>query len=127
MLAFHFKTTIALLILGFILGFFTPLVFKGCSEPVPIQNGTVVPAKDLKKQAEAIETKYHEKITELEARNTDLQKELASTKVQLTEAKQKMTSTENKIKKLVEPEGFAARDLLKKIHPPDLDSTNSNC
>ena len=62
------------------------------------QKVVIIPAKDLKKQADTTESKYQQKIVDLESRNRELEQNLNTTEELLAQAKQKVKQTETRIK-----------------------------
>lgn len=128
MITFNLKSSIALLTLGFLMGISLMFLFSGdCNEP-EVKGEISISPKELKKQIESVEKEHQQKIADLEIKNQKLQGELATTKELLSKAKQKTKTKETEIKKLIQPKGFSARDLLAKVNAtPLLDTSVSFC
>ncbi len=129
MITFNLKTSFSLLLLGIVIGFCSSFLFQGCGSNNSVTHEKTVQPKDLKKQAETNEASYQAKITELENKNRQLQQELKTTKEQLTQIKSKTNQRANNIKKIIEPKGYPAKELLKKVNSPSIaiDSSLSPC
>ncbi len=115
MMTFNLRPSFSLLILGFVLGFLAAFLFKGCNgNKIPKKEISIAP-KVLKKQADTIQENYLKQIASLQDQNIELQESLEITQSLLEEAKQNARQSENKIKKIIEPKGYPAKDLLQKI------------
>ncbi len=130
----NIKTSLALLVLGLVIGFCSPLLFNGCGNNILSKKENIVAPKDLKKQAEHVESEYQEKITALEKTNNELSRELHAVKSRLSEAKQNVKQRKAKIKRLIDPDsyrekGYPAKDLLAKanLHATSVDSNLMRC
>lgn len=117
MITFKFKSSIALLLTGLVVGFCLSFLFNGCGKDSAMTHEKTVPAKDLKKEADVKEASYQAKITELENKNQRLKHELKSTQDQLALLKSKTKQRETNIKKMIEPKGYPAKELLQKVKP----------
>ncbi len=128
MITFNFKTSIGLLLIGFVTGLCLSFLFRDYSnEPGITHEKTVQPA-ELKKEADVNEASYQAKITELENKNEQLRQELKSTKDQLAAIKSKTKQRENNIKKIIDPtnfqeKGYPAKELLHKVNPAIITDT----
>ncbi len=111
------KTSIALLFFGLGIVFCTFLLFRGCDINSSQPGEKIVQPKEIKNEASANEAIHLARIAELEKKNAGLQQELKSTKEQLVQIKAKIRQRESNIKKLIEPKGFLAKDLLQKVKP----------
>ena len=123
------KSPITTLILGFLLGCLaTFLLMGGCNNGKP-EHEAVSNPKELKKQADAVEISYQKKIEALQTSNQQFQQELKTVKDQLSSIKTKTKQKEATIKKIIEPKGFPAKDLLKKVNSPSvtMDTSQSDC
>lgn len=98
------KNALFLLIIGFILGFFSTFLLPGLSRDSSSKKASVVQAEDLKKKADSSEKKYVAEIQNLQDENSRLQQNLALTQGQLYQMKQATKETENKIKKIMKPD-----------------------
>jgi hypothetical protein len=129
MLSIHLKNYVVILLVGIALGFFGSIFSKGCGATDSIQKEITVHPKELNKQAEISEQRYQEKIAELENNNTILENELITTKEQLHEVKKSAKQKENNIKRIIEPKGYPAKELLKKAGslPMAIDNSLSPC
>lgn len=116
MLTFKFKSSIALLLTGLVAGFCLSFLFNGCGNDSAIPHEKTIPAKDLKKEADAKEASYQAKITELENKNQHLKQALKSTQDQLAMLKTKTKLRETNIKKMIKPKGYPAKELLQKMN-----------
>jgi hypothetical protein len=115
MITFNFKSSITLLFLGLIIGFCLSFLFNGCGNETAVAHEKIIQPKDLKKESDKKEASYQAKISELENKNVQLQQELKSTKEQLLKIKSKIKQRESNIKKLIEPKGYPAKELLQKV------------
>ena len=109
------KTTIILLLLGFVLGFFTNLFLPGWGHNSSSKTSAAVQVKELKKKTESTEKAYQTQIENLQDQNIDLEQTLEVTQGLLDQAKQAASKTEKKITRLIEPTSispdFAAREI----------------
>lgn len=124
MISLKFKSSIALLLTGLVAGFCLSFLFNGCGNDPAVTHETVIPAKDLKKEADVKEASYQAKITELENKNQQLKLELQSAKDQLVKMKSKTKQRETKIKGMIEPKGYPAKELLQKVKPALVSATS---
>lgn len=129
MITINLKSRITIFILGFLLGCFVTLLLTGGCNKSKVATGNIVQPKELQKQADEIEKTYQERLTELESKNQTLQQELKGAKDQLSAIKTKTKQKEATIKKIIEPKGFPAKELLKKVNSSSLtiDSSLSPC
>lgn len=128
MITFNFKTSIALLMIGLLAGFCLSFLFNGCGNDIGVSHEQIVPVKDLRKETDAKEASYKDKITELENKNAELQRQLKTSKEQLVAIKSKTKQRENNIKKIIAPgsyqeRGYPAKELLEKIKPAVITDT----
>ena len=114
MLNFHLRTSLAFLLVGFILGFCTSFLFTGCNKGSATKKEVVSTPKELKKEAVGVEQTYQKQIESLQSQNLQLQQSLEVTQGLLDEAKQAAKEKENKIKKIIAPQGYSAKELLSK-------------
>lgn len=128
MISFNLKSSLAIALICFVLGCCTALLLIGSCNNNNREPNFIQPDL-LKKQADSIEDNYGTKITELETRNRLLHEELNTTKAELNAVKTKAKSKAATIKKLIEREGYPAKELLKKIDPSTvaIDSSLSLC
>ena len=124
MISLKFKSSIALLLTGLVAGFCLSFLFNGCGNDPAVTHETVTPTKDLKKEADVKEASYQAKITELENKNQQLKLELQSAKGQLVKMKSKSEQRETKIKAMIEPNGYTAKELLRKVKPALVSATS---
>lgn len=116
MISFNLKSSLAIAIICFVLGCCTTFLLTGsCNNGAKREN--IVMPQILKRQADSIETLYQAKITKLETANRQLQQELTTIKVQLNDVKAKAKQKEAVIKKITEPKGYPAKELLEKATP----------
>lgn len=128
MISFNLKSSLAIAVICFVLGCCTAFLLLGDCNRNALDENLVKP-EVLKQQADRIETSYQIKITELENKNLQLQTELSATKVQLNALKAKTKTKAATIKKMIGPQGYPAKELLKKIDPASvvMDSSLSPC
>jgi hypothetical protein len=125
---FDITSSIALVLVGLVSGFCLTFLFKGCYNETTVPHQKVISTEDLKKQAADKEAIYQTKIAELENKNLQLQTELKTTKEQLVSIKSKTKQRENTIKKIIEPKGLPAKELLDRVKPLlSIDSSLSPC
>ena len=129
MITLNFKSPITTLILGFLFGCLTTFLLMGGCNNNKLGHETITNPKELKKQADAVESSYQKKIIELENNNQQLQQELKLVKDQLSVIKGRTKQREATIKKIIEPKGYPAKELLKKVNSPSvtMDSGLSPC
>ena len=127
MMTFHLKTFLSFLLVGFVLGFVTAFLFKGCNKNPIIKKEAVVKPKELKKEAATIEINYQKQIASLQDQNIELQQDLEVTQGLLDQAKQMTKQLENKIKKLIEPTGYPAKRLIEKVKTNEISSDLTPC
>ncbi|OJW31528.1 MAG: hypothetical protein BGO54_13785 [Sphingobacteriales bacterium 46-32] len=128
MISFNLKSSLAIGVICFVLGCcITFLLFGGCNDDALNEN--LVKPEVLQQKADSIEACYQIKITELTNKNQQLQTELSATKVQLNAIKAKTKTKAATIKKMIAPQGYPAKELLKKIDPASvvMDSSLSPC
>jgi len=117
MMRFRLRTSLALLLLGFVAGFCTSFLFKGRGKSSPPEIKASNSPKQLKKEANNIEISYQKQIEALRDQNIELQRQLEVSRGLLQQAKREVKQKEVKIKKIIEPPGsFLAKDLL--VKPP---------
>ena len=124
MIALNFKNILSLLLVGFILGLCSQLLFTGSDKMTASKTNTVVIPKELRKQADTIQKNYQKQINNLQDQNLELAQNLEVTQGLLDQAKQLCKQKELQIKKLTEPRGFPAKALLVKA---DTIQGISNC
>ena len=128
MMTLNLRPSFSLLVLGFVLGFLTTFLFKGCNgNKIPKKEISIAP-KVLKKQADTIQDNYLKQIASLQDQNLELQQDLEVTQGLLEQAKQVTKQKEIKIKKIIEPKGYSARELLEKEDDArQADAASSSC
>ena len=115
------------LILGILIGLLSWFLFDLSANDL-LTTSSVDNTEKIKKEIAAKEALHQEKITELENRNDELQKDLNTVKEQLASIKSQTKKRETTIKKILEPKGMAAKDLLEKVgHSVPVDSNLSPC
>lgn len=124
MIALNFKNILSLLLIGFILGLCSLLLFTGCGKTTASNTNTVISPRELKKQADTINESYQKQIDNLQDQNMELAQNLEVTEGLLDQAKKLCKQKELQIKKLTEPKGFPAKELLAKV---DTIKNTSNC
>jgi hypothetical protein len=97
MAIFRFRTALALLLIGFVIGFCMAFLFTGCNKEPALGKSIVTPAKQIVKQVNTMEIKLQEKVTGLEKSNALLKADLQTTKTALVTAKTKKANQEQKI------------------------------
>ncbi len=118
MFLFNLKSSIILLAIGFVAGFGTTFLFKGCDNHSTLPHTNIVSTQDLKKQAATLEDTYQQQITELAKRNYRLQAKLKSAREELSQAKSKVRQRESRIKKIIDSNnGLPAKELLARAKP----------
>lgn len=130
MASFQLKTSIALIVLSFIMGFCSSFLLNGCNQTTIGPGIAIVPPKNLQEQVDNKEKQYQAEITKLQIKNAGLQQEVEITEGLLQQAKQVTMQKEIKIKKLLKPTGFPARELLKKAGDStdiSTDNTERSC
>jgi hypothetical protein len=115
MMTFHLRTFISLLIAGFVLGFFSTFLFTGCDRNKISKKDISITPKVLKKQADTIQENYLKQIASLQDQNIELQESLEITQSLLEQSKQAAKQSEKKIKRIIEPKGYPANELLQKV------------
>lgn len=119
MFLLNLHSTLRLALLSFALGFCVSfLLFSNCNYNK--HSRISIPEKFLKIQEDSIRASYEPQVASLESRNHFLQLELKRTKEQLSKIKLKTKSEAPAIKKIIEPIGYPASELLKKIEPATL-------
>ena len=115
------------LILGILIGLLSWFLFDLSASDL-LTPSSVDNSETIKKEIAAKEALHQEKITELENKNAALQKDLNTVKEQLASIKSQTKKREATIKKILEPKGMAAKDLLEKVgHSVPVDSSLSPC
>jgi hypothetical protein len=127
MMTFHLRTFISLLIAGFVLGFFSTFIFTGCDRNKISKKDISITPKVLKKQADTIQENYLKQIASLQDQNLELQQDLEITQGLLEQAKQVTKQKEINIKKIIEPKGYPARELLEKEDDARQANASSPC
>lgn len=116
MISFNLKSFAAIAIICFVLGCcVTFLLTSKCNNEVKPKS--FISPKVLHWQADSIEASYKVNIIELESRNEQLQQELNLTKLELNAVKAKSKSKAATIKKIIDPKGYPAKELLEKADP----------
>lgn len=114
MLVFNARTLIILFCIGLIIGFGSSVLLYSCNNEKTDSAVTVIPAKEIKRQADNMAAKYQQTIAGLKTKNQQLDKELVSTKGLLAKARQKTAQHEKALSQLIQPQGFPANNLLQK-------------
>jgi len=115
------------LILGILIGLLCYFLFDFSANDLLPTKSVDNPGSIRKEMAEK-EALHQAKITELENKNQLLQKDLNTVKEQLASIKSKTTKRESTIRKILEPKGMPAKDLLEKVsHLVTVDSSLSPC
>ena len=115
------------LILGILIGLLSWFLFDLSANDL-LTTSSVDNSEAIKKEIAAKEALHQEKITELENKNDELQKDLKTVKEQLASIKSQTKKRETTIKTILEPKGIAAKDLLEKVaHSVPIDSSLSQC
>ncbi|MBN8877063.1 MAG: hypothetical protein J0I32_05910 [Sphingobacteriales bacterium] len=128
MISLRLKSSLAIALICFVLGCCTAfLLTTNCSSPS--KSPALTHAALLKQQADSLHAHYHASITALEARNKQLTTELQSTKAELKAAKSKTNTKAAAIKKIINPPGYPAKELIKKssASPVSENPTLQNC
>ncbi|MEO7982933.1 MAG: hypothetical protein ABI688_02515 [Bacteroidota bacterium] len=124
MISFNLRSSLAIALICFVLGFCASfLLLGGCNKDS--SDKSFISPKVLKQQADSIKVSYQAKITHLESKNQELQKELSTIKTQLDAAKTKTKKSATTIKKMIGPKGYPAKELLKKVNQPTVEMDNS--
>jgi hypothetical protein len=118
MMKLHLRTSLTLLLIGFILGFLTSFLIFGCSKGSSQKGVAVQKAKELKRAVETIDGSYQRQIDALQDQNIELQQELEVSQGLLQEAKQEAQDKEDNIQMLLKP----GNDFLRKV-PAQLGSS----
>jgi hypothetical protein len=113
MISLRLRSSISIALICFVAGCCTALLFTARCGDSPKQP-TVTTAMVLKKQADSLHAHYHAGITELEAQNKQLTTELQTTKAELKAAKSKVNTKAATLKKIINPPGYPAKELIKK-------------
>ncbi len=126
MITLKMKTTISLLLLGFVVGCCVAmLLFSGCNNTVAKEHSVAIAA--LKKETREQKAAYEAKLAGLEQDNHALQTQLEQVRAKLQEAKTKTSGKKAVIKRMIQPVGFPARDLLDSDNLPASASEVSDC
>lgn len=126
MFSYQFKTTMILLILGFISGVCMSILFVGCggcNSSLP----RVTTAKEIKKAAFDSNAAYQQRRVQLDTVKSRLQVHVAKTNLTLQQEKNQAAIRKEKVKKLIEPKGYAARLLIQKRDAPQPDTLFTKC
>jgi hypothetical protein len=123
------KFSIALLVQLVLVAIYFFIFLNGCGNGNTAATQKMVHSKELKKQIAQTEEVYRIKIAALQKQNADLQAQIVSTKKELAVIKNNTAIRKSSIKKLIDPIGFPARELMKKKNPTNLfiDSTVFPC
>jgi hypothetical protein len=97
------KTSLTLLLIGFVIGFCTSFLFNGCVKSSQSKTTTVTSSKDLRKEANSLEVSYQKQIETLTDQNIELQQQLEVSQGLLQQAKEETRQKEKKIQKMIEP------------------------
>jgi hypothetical protein len=126
MVKYQFTTSLTILLLGFICGVCMSVLFIGCGgcNRSPVKTTTT---KALKQQEMQVDSTCKKAKLGLDSVKTILQHKIVATKSNLSLAKTSVTKRKQVIQKLIEPKGFSATELRKKISPVIPDSTLTNC
>jgi len=127
MITLNFKNLLSLLLIGFVLGLFSSSLFTGCNKIVVSKTQVAVSPKQLKKQADTIQEHYQKQIENLQDQNLQLQQNLEVTQSLLEHEKQLAKQKESKIKKVIQPIGLPAKELLAKRDSPVPHNASSPC
>src|SRR5258705_3751028 len=129
MITLNFKSPITTLIVGFLIGCLATFLLMGGCNNSKSDHETIANPKELKKQADAVEASYQKKIGELQTSNQQLQHDLKLVRDQLSVIKGRTKQKEATIKKIIEPKGYPAKELLKKVNSPSatMDTSLSSC
>src|SRR4051812_35451750 len=114
MISIRLRTSIVLILLAFVFGFSTCLLFNGCNHVPAIASKTIIQPKQLKREVDNKESEYQVKVTALENENTQLNQKLRATQSELDLIKERTKQKEVRIKKLTEPSGLPAKEFLEK-------------
>lgn len=124
MISFNLRSSVAIALICFILGFVGSAFLLGnCNNKETEKSSLII--KNLEQQVKDTEAVYQQKISELETKNRQLQMELTSTQIELFRIKLKTKERETRIKKLVQPNGLPAKELLKKVKDSSISINNS--
>lgn len=125
MISFNLRSSIAIALICFILGFVGSAFLLGnCNNDKETEKSSLI-IKNLEQQVKDNEAVYQEKVSKLETKNRRLQKELTSTQIELFSIKLKTKERETRIKKLVQPKGLPTKDLLKKVKDSSISIINT--
>jgi hypothetical protein len=117
MISLRLKSSMTIALICFVAGCCTAfLLMTNCGTEK--KKGDFIPASLLKKQADSLKVFYQGKISELETSNKQLTVQLNATKAELNAAKLKANGKAAEIKKLIEPKGYPAKQLLEKAGVP---------
>jgi hypothetical protein len=106
------------LILGVLIGLLLYFLFDFSASD--LMHGSYVDnTATIKKELAEKEALHQTKITELENANQKLHKDLSIVKEELASIKSKTKKREATIKKMIEPKGMSAKELLAKVARPD--------
>ncbi len=125
MISLKFKSSTWIAITCFVLGLCCAFLLTGsCSGSS--SRDPLFTAEKLKKQADSLQTAYQEKISTLEKTNIELHSRLSQTKAELQTLKSKNKSKAATIKKITQPPGYPARNLLFNSSTEELPSYSSS-
>lgn len=124
MISFNLRSSIAIALICFILGFVSCAFLLGnCNNNEETKKSSLI-IKNLEQQVKDTEAVYQKKVSELETKNRQLQKELTNTQIELFRIKLKTKEREIRIKKLVQPKGLPAKELLQKVKDSSIGINN---
>lgn len=121
----NLKSSLLIAVICFVLGFAGAFLLMGQCNDSDTSTQSIVQVKELEKQIASKETVFQTKLSELQKRNQQLQQELTSTQVELFTIKLKSKKKEDNIKKLIQPKGLPAKELLKKVGKPAIAIDNN--
>ncbi|MGC4036088.1 MAG: hypothetical protein QM764_09005 [Chitinophagaceae bacterium] len=117
MIKLNFRTSLLLFILGFVCGCsFSYMVF-GKTEPIVTKHETITPS-EFARQTKKLEESYQLKLAELESSNDSLLHRLIISNRSLNSIKAQTKRKARAIKAIIHPEGYPARELLKRAPAP---------
>lgn len=125
MISFNLRSSIAIALICFILGFVGCAFLLGsCNNDKETDKSSLI-VKNLEQQVKDSEAVFQKKVSELETKNRQLQKELTNIQIELFRIKLKTNERETRIKKLVQPKRLPAKDLLKKVKDSSISIINA--
>lgn len=126
MFSYQFKTTMILLFLGFICGVCMSILFMGCGGCNRPSSATK-PLKELKKAAANSNASHQQRKIQLDTAKARLQVLVAKTGVVLQQEKKAVAVRKEKLKKLIEPQGYPTKLLVQKRDAPRPDTVLGQC